>query len=77
MPQNPCASQSLRCFMSPTLDAVLMSGTGLPTVGVLDLLEQDLGKPAISSMQASLWQPLRLAGIHRPVAGFGRWLREG
>jgi len=38
---------------------------------------QDLGKPAINSMQASLWQPLRLAGIHRPVAGFGRWLREG
>jgi len=57
-------------------EAVLVSGTGLPTVGMLDRLEQDLGKPAITSMQASLWQPLRLAGLREPVTGFGRLLRE-
>jgi maleate cis-trans isomerase len=57
-------------------EAVLVSGTGLPTVGMLERLEQDLGKPAISSMQASLWQALRLAGFRRPVTGFGRLLRE-
>ena len=57
-------------------EAVLVSGTGLPTVGMLDRLERDLGKPAISSMQASLWQALRLAGLREPVTGFGRLLRE-
>jgi len=57
-------------------EAVLVSGTGLPTVGMLDRLEQDLGKPAITSMQASLWQTLRLAGLREPVTGFGRLLRE-
>ena len=55
---------------------MLLSGTGLPTVGMLDLLEQDLGKPAISSMQACLWHALRTAGIREPIAGFGRLLRE-
>ena len=58
----------------PNADAVLLSGTGLPTVGVLDLLERDLGKPVISSNQASLWRALRLAGVREPVTGFGRLL---
>ena len=39
-------------------DAVLLSGTGLPTVGMLETLEQDLGKPVISSNQALLWRAL-------------------
>ena len=57
-------------------EAVLVSGTGLPTIGMLDRLERDLGKPAVTSMQASLWQALRLAGLREPVTGFGRLLRE-
>ena len=61
---------------APGADAVLVSGTGLPTVGILEWLERDLGKPAISSVQAALWHALRLAGLREPVAGFGRLLRE-
>ena len=59
---------------APDADAVLLSGTGLPTVGVLELLERDLGKPVISSNQASLWLALRMAGVREPIAGFGRLL---
>ena len=57
-------------------DAVLISGTGLPTAGVLDGLEQELGKPVLSSNAASFWRALRLAGVRDPVPGFGRLLRE-
>lgn len=57
-------------------DAVLLSGTGLPTVAVLEMLERDLGKPVISSNQACLWHALRLAGVREAVPGFGRLLRE-
>jgi maleate cis-trans isomerase len=57
-------------------EAVVVSGTGLPTVGMLDRLERDLGKPAITSMQASLWHALRLAGLRQRITGFGRLLRE-
>ena len=58
-------------------DAVLLSGTGLPTVAMLETLERDLGKPVISSNQACLWRALRLAGVREPIAGYGRLLREG
>lgn len=57
-------------------DAILLSGTGLPTVGVLERLESDLGKPVISSNQAMLWQALRVAGVRDAVGGFGRLLSE-
>jgi maleate isomerase len=55
---------------------VLLSGTGLPTVAVLETLERDLGKPVISSNQASLWQALRMARVREAIAGYGRLLRD-
>jgi len=57
-------------------DVVLLSGTGLPTIGVLDRLERDLGKPVVSSIQACLWQALRVAGRRQVIEGFGRLLRD-
>lgn len=59
---------------APSAEAVVLSGTGLPTVGVLELLERDLGKPVISSNQAALWRALRLAGVRESIPGFGRLL---
>lgn len=70
------AYQLAREANRPDADAVFLSGTGLPTVGVLEVLEQDLGKPVVSSTQASLWQALRVAGVRQAVPGFGRLLRE-
>jgi maleate cis-trans isomerase len=61
---------------APAAQAVLISGTGLPTAGMLERLERELGKPVISSNQACLWRALRLAGVGEPVTGFGRLLRE-
>jgi maleate cis-trans isomerase len=61
---------------APEAEAVLLSGTGLPTVSVLERLERELGKPVISSNQACCWRALRLAGVREPVEGFGRLLRE-
>lgn len=55
-------------------EAVFLSGTGMPTLPVLELLEQDLGKPVISSASAMLWHALRLAGIRQPIPGYGRLL---
>jgi maleate cis-trans isomerase len=60
----------------PGADAVFLSGTGLPTVGALDGLEAELGKPVISGNQAAMWRALRLAGVRQSVPGFGRLLRE-
>jgi maleate isomerase len=55
-------------------EAVFLSGTGMPTIPVLELLEQDLGKPVISSASAMMWYALRLAGVRHPIPGYGRLL---
>jgi len=70
------AAELARQADTPEAQAVLISGTGLPTVGVLERLERELGKPVVSSNQACLWRALRLAGVGEPVTGFGRLLRE-
>ena len=54
--------------------AVFLSGTGMPTVSVLEALEQDLGKPVISSASAMIWYALRLAGVGQPIPEYGRLL---
>ena len=70
------AAELARRADTPEAQAVLISGTGLPTVGALERLERELGKPVVSSNQACLWRALRLAGVSEPVTGFGRLLRE-
>jgi maleate cis-trans isomerase len=70
------AYELARAADAPTADAVLLSGTGLPTVGVLDRLERDLRKPVVSSIQACLWHALRAGGRRQPIDGFGRLLRD-
>lgn len=47
--------------------AVFLSGVGMPTIAVLDKLEQDLGKPVISSAAAMMWNALRTIGVREPL----------
>jgi len=54
--------------------AVFISCTDLRAAEVLEVLERDLGKPALSSNQATLWAMLKLAGIRESVKGFGSLL---
>jgi maleate cis-trans isomerase len=58
----------------PEAEAVFLSGTGMPTVSVLEMLEQDLQKPVVSSNSAMMWLALRACGVNQPITGFGRLL---
>jgi maleate cis-trans isomerase len=60
----------------PDAQAVLISGTGLPTAGMVARLERDLGKPVVTSRAATLWQALRAAGISDRIPGYGRLLER-
>lgn len=66
-----------RSVDAPEVEAVFLSGLGMPTIPILDTLEQDLGKPVISAASAMMWNALRLAGVREPVAGYGRLLTSG
>jgi maleate cis-trans isomerase len=59
----------------PNAQAVFLSGTGMPTVKILQALEQDLGKPALSANSAMMWYALRRAGVRHSVSGYGRLLQ--
>lgn len=65
-----------RAIDHPEADAVLLSCGALRSIEVIDEIEQALGKPAICSNQAMLWDALRLAGIKDRLPGLGRLLRE-
>jgi maleate cis-trans isomerase len=58
----------------PEAEAVFLSGTGMPTLPVLEALEHDLQKPALSSASAMMWHALRRAGVGQPIPGYGRLL---
>jgi maleate cis-trans isomerase len=68
------AYQLGRTVDTPAAQAVFLSGTGMPTISILETLEQDLGKPAISASSAIMWYALRLAGVRHCVSGYGRLL---
>jgi len=63
-----------RSVDTPETEAVFLSGTGMPTITVLEMLEQDLQKPVISSNSAMMWLALRACGVNQPIPGYGRLL---
>jgi maleate cis-trans isomerase len=58
----------------PEAEAVFLSGTGMPTLAMLQGLEDDLGKPVVSASSAMMWNALRIAGVRSPRPGYGRLL---
>jgi maleate cis-trans isomerase len=57
-------------------DAVCILATDIRSIDVLETLEADLGKPAISTNQALLWRCLKFCDIGDPVNGFGSLLKR-
>ena len=61
----------------PEAEALFLSCTNLRTFDVLEPLEQELGKPVISSNLATMWHAIRLAGLAPRLAGLGSLYRRG
>ena len=60
----------------PDADAIVLSCTEMRSVEAIARLENEVGKPVISSNQAMAFQALQLAGIGDAVAGFGQLLER-
>lgn len=60
----------------PSADALVVSCLNTRSHTVIAALEEALGKPVITSTQATLWHALRLAGIADPIAGVGKLLEK-
>ena len=61
-----------RAVDRPEVEAVFLSCTALPALGAIAEIEARLGKPVVSSNQASIWAMFHQAGLDERAAGFGR-----
>lgn len=60
------------CAAAGGADGVLINGARMPSVTIIDALEQDLGVPVVTSMQAMFWTGLRLTNVSTNLQGYGR-----
>ena len=58
----------------PDSDAAFVSCTAVRAVEAIAPLEDDIGKPVVTSNQAMLWHALRSVGVEDAVPGYGRLL---
>jgi len=52
-------------------EAVFIGGNGFRSIGVIQALEEDLGRPVLTANQVAFWHALRLAGVSASVSGYG------
>jgi len=57
----------------PDLDAVYIQSGTMTSIPILDQLEQEIGKPVISTNSAAIWGSFHALGI-KPGPGFGKLL---
>ncbi|MDH3375704.1 MAG: ectoine utilization protein EutA [Gammaproteobacteria bacterium] len=60
--------------IAPEAEALFISCTGLRAAEVAQEIEQSIGRPVVTSNQASAWLSLRTAGVQSSITGSGRLL---
>ena len=62
----------VRSHVPDKAEAVFIGGNGLRAIGVINALEESLGRPVLTANQAAFWCALRLTGTRAPVTNYGR-----
>lgn len=62
---------AIRAADSSSVDGIFISCTAVRTVDFIDRLEQTFGKPVVTSIQATVWRVLQLAGLDPIREGAG------
>ena len=57
-------------------EGIYLLGSGWRIMGILELLEQDLGVPVVHPVPARCWEIQKRLSICQPVQGYGRLLAE-
>jgi maleate isomerase len=70
--QEPDVAYDLaRRLLHGEADGVFISCTNFRTIDIVERLEQEIGKPVITSNTATLWAMLRKAGLATRIEGLG------
>lgn len=65
------AYQRARAVDNDRAEAIFISCTGFRTIEIIEKLEADLGKPVVTSNQATFAESLRILGVRDVQPGFG------
>jgi maleate cis-trans isomerase len=69
---EPKSGYDMACELNgEDVEAIVLSCTNWPVLGILERAEKHLGKPVLSSNQASLWGALKVLDYPTPVSGLG------
>jgi maleate cis-trans isomerase len=55
-------------------DAIYILGSGLDALGIVAVLEQDLGVPVVQPIAARIWEIQRRLHVRQPIRGYGSLL---
>jgi maleate isomerase len=61
---------------SKEAEGLVISCTDFQAVPIIEALEKEVGKPVVTSNQATFWKLMELSGDRPSVSGFGRLLAE-
>ena len=70
------AYQSAMEAVVPEADGIFITCTNFRCSDVIEAIENDSGKPVVTSNQATAWHLMRLLGINDVVEGYGQLLRK-
>lgn len=62
--------------LRPETEAIFISCSNFRTLDIIEAVEQETGKPVVTSNQAAMWGTLRRIGERSAVRGGGRLFRE-
>ena len=57
-------------------DGIYMLGSGWRTLGIIEMLEQDMGVPVIHPVPARVWAIQKRLHVRQPVKGYGCLLEK-
>ena len=60
----------------PEAEAIFLSCTSLPAAKLIASIEAQLGKPVVTSNQATFWNVLRMLNLRVRISGAGRLLQD-
>jgi maleate isomerase len=70
------AYQAAMKAVVPEADGIFITCTNFRCSDVIEQIEQDTGKPVVTSNQATAWHLMKLLGINDVVEGYGQLLRK-
>src|SRR3990172_2678676 len=73
LPVHACYKIAKRLYLkAPDADGIFVPCPRWPTIEDVALLENEIGKPVVTSSLACIWHAMKLIGIKENVAGYGR-----